>query len=151
MPKGIMLTPDKQEERREEIISVALQLIEKNGFQKTSMREIAILANMGKSSLYDFFKTKDEIVVYAVEKEIEETIKKVHRIIADESSPEQCLRKIMLNHLGVPKQYRTVLMWLNTESDYLEEDYRKRLKTARYAYQNIIKSVIERSEIRRLP
>ena len=143
MPKGIMLTPEQQEERREEIISVALQLIEKNGFQKTSMREIAILANMGKSSLYDFFKTKDEIVVYAVEKEMEETIKKVHKIIADESSPEQCLRKIMLNHLGVPKQYRTVLMWLNTESDYLEEDYRKRLKTARYAYQDIIKSVIE--------
>ena len=143
MPKGIMLTPEQQEERREEIISVAMQLIEKNGFQKTSMREIAILANMGKSSLYDFFKTKDEIVVYAVEKEIEETIKKVHRISADESSPEQCLRKIMLNNLGVPKQYRTVLMWLNTESDFLEEDYRKRLKTARYAYQDIIKSVIK--------
>ena len=32
---------------------------------------------------------------------------------------------------------------LNIESDYLEEDYRKRLKTARYAYQDIIKSVIE--------
>ena len=149
MPKGIMLTPEQQEERREEIISVALQLIEKNGFQKTSMREIAILANMGKSSLYDFFKTKDgkelriTFIKHAVEKEIEETIKKVHRIIADESSPEQCLRKIMLNHLGVPKQYRTVLMWLNIESDYLEEDYRKRLKTARYAYQDIIKSVIE--------
>ncbi|MGO0943841.1 hypothetical protein ACTPD5_22210, partial [Clostridioides difficile] len=45
-------------------------------------------------------KTKDEIFVYAVEKEIEETIKKVHRIIADESSPEQCLRKIMLNPLA---------------------------------------------------
>ena len=73
MPKGIMLTPEQQEERREEIISVAMQLIEKNGFQKTSMRKIAILANMGKSSLYDFFKTKDEIFVYAVEKEIEET------------------------------------------------------------------------------
>ena len=143
MPKGTMLTPEQQKERREEIISFALQLIEKKGFQKTSMREIAILANMGKSSLYDFFKTKDEIVVYAVEKEIEETIKKVHRIITDESSPEQCLRKIMRNHLGVPKQYRTVLMWLNTESDYLEEEYRKRLKTARYAYQDIIKSVIE--------
>ncbi|MDU1321879.1 MAG: TetR/AcrR family transcriptional regulator [Clostridium botulinum] len=143
MPKGIMLTPEQQAERREEIIGVALRLIEKNGFQKTSMREIAVLANMGKSSLYDFFKTKDEIVVYAVEKKIEETIQKVHRIISDESSPEQCLRKIMLNHLGVPKQYRTVLMWLNTESDYLEEEYRKRLKAARYAYQDIIKSVIE--------
>ena len=29
MPKGIILTPEQQEERREEIISVALQLIEK--------------------------------------------------------------------------------------------------------------------------
>ena len=143
MPKGIMLTPEQQAARREEIVGIALRLIAENGFQKTSMREIAVLANMGKSSLYDFFKTKDEIVVYAVEKEIEETIQKVHGIIADESSPEQCLRKIMLNHLGVPKQYRTVLMWLNTESDYLEEAYRKRLKTARYAYQDIIKSVIE--------
>ena len=143
MPKGIVLTPEQQAERREKIVAVALSLMAENGFQKTSMREIAVLANMGKSSLYDFFKTKDEIVVYAVEKEIEETIKKVHRIIADESSPEQCLRKIMLNHLGVPKQYRTVLMWLNTESDYLEEDYRNRLKTARYAYQDIIKSVIK--------
>lgn len=143
MPKGIMLTPEQQAARREEIVGIALRLIAENGFQKTSMREIAVLANMGKSSLYDFFKTKDEIVVYAVEKEIEETIQKVHGIIADESSPEQSLRKIMLNHLGVPKQYRTVLMWLNTESDYLEEEYRKRLKTARYAYQDIIKSVIE--------
>lgn len=143
MPKGIMLTPEQQAARREEIVGIALRLIAENGFQKTSMREIAVLANMGKSSLYDFFKTKDEIVVYAVEKEIEETIQKVHGIIADESSPEQCLRKIMLNHLGVPKQYRTVLMWLNTESDYLEEEYRKRLKVARYAYQDIIKSVIE--------
>ena len=143
MPKGIILTPEQQTARREEIIAVALRLIEENGFPKTSMREIAVSANMGKSSLYDFFKTKDEIVVYAVEKEIEETIQKVQRIIAEESSPEQCLRKIMLNHLGVPKQYRTVLMWLNTESNYLEEEYQKRLKIARYAYQDIIKTVIE--------
>ncbi|MBE5994976.1 MAG: helix-turn-helix transcriptional regulator, partial [Paenibacillaceae bacterium] len=68
MPKGIMLSPQQQEARREEIIGVALRLIAENGFQKTSMREIAVLANMGKSSLYDYFKTKDEIVVYAFEK-----------------------------------------------------------------------------------
>jgi len=146
MPKGIMLTPEQQEARREEIVGVTLRLVAENGFQKTSMREIAVLANMGKSSLYDFFKTKDEIIVYAVEKIIEETIQKFQRIIADEASPEQCLRKIMRNHLEVPKQYRTVLMWVNTESDHLEEEYRKRLKAMRYKYQDIIKSVIENGE-----
>lgn len=143
MPRGILLTPDQQEERREEIVGAALELIAEKGFQKTSMREIAVLANMGKSSLYDFFKTKDEIVVYAVEKKIEETMQTVNKIIADESSPEQRLRKIMQNHLFVPKQYKTVLMWLQTESEYLEQSYRNRLKEARYAYQDKIKSVIE--------
>ncbi len=143
MPRGILLTPDQQEERREEIVGAALELIAEKGFQKTSMREIAVLANMGKSSLYDFFKTKDEIVVYAVEKKIEETMQTVNKIIADESSPEQRLRKIMQNHLFVPKQYKTVLMWLQTESEYLEQSYRNRLKAARYAYQDKIKSVIE--------
>ena len=48
MPKGIMLTPEQQEERREEIISVALQLIEKNGFQKTSMRGNCDFSKHGK-------------------------------------------------------------------------------------------------------
>jgi AcrR family transcriptional regulator len=143
MPKGIMLTPEQQAARREEIVGVALRLIAENGFQKTSMREIAVLANMGKSSLYDFFKTKDEILVYAVEKKTEEIIQKVQGIIADESSPEQRLKKIMLNHIGVPKRYRTALMWLRAESDYLEEEYRKRLQAARYAYQDSVKSVIE--------
>lgn len=68
MPKGIILTPEQQEKRREEIISVALQLIEKNGFQKTSMREIAILANMGKSSLYDFSKRKTRLLYMQLRK-----------------------------------------------------------------------------------
>jgi AcrR family transcriptional regulator len=143
MPKGIILTPEQQAVRREEIVGVALRLIEENGFKKTSMREIASLANMGKSSLYDFFKTKDEIAVYAVEKQIKETTQEARRIVANESSPEQCLRKIMLNHLGVPKQYRTVLMWLNAESEYLEEGYRNRLQATRYAYQDVVQSVIE--------
>lgn len=143
MPKGIMLTPEQQAARREEIVDIALRLMAEKGFQKTSMREIADLAKMGKSSLYDFFKTKDEIAVYAVENKIEETIEQVHKIIADEPSPEQCIRKIMLNQLKVPHRYRTVLMWLNTESEYLEEEYRKRLKSIRYEYHDVIKSVIE--------
>ncbi|MCU1920433.1 TetR/AcrR family transcriptional regulator [Enterococcus faecium] len=68
MPKGIMLTPEQQEERREEIISVALQLIEKNGFQKTSMREIAILANMGKSVCMIFSKRKTRLLYMQLKK-----------------------------------------------------------------------------------
>ncbi len=73
MPKGITLTPEQQAARRSEIVDIALRLIAENGFQKTSMREIADLAKMGKSSLYDFSKQKDEIAVYAMEKNLKKS------------------------------------------------------------------------------
>ncbi|MFN1959647.1 TetR/AcrR family transcriptional regulator [Clostridioides difficile] len=68
MPKGIVLTPEQQAERREKIVAVALSLMAENGFQKTSMREIAVLANMGKSSLYDFLKRKTRLLYMQLRK-----------------------------------------------------------------------------------
>lgn len=143
MPKGVILTSEEQTARREMIVGVALGLVAEKGFQKTSMREIAEQAKMGKSSLYDFFKTKDEIVVYAVEKGIDEMMQRVQEIIREEPLPEQCIRKIMRNQLSIPTAKRTAMLWLNTESSYLEEEYQRRLKAARYAYQDIVKSVID--------
>ena len=61
MPKGIMLTPEQQEERREEIISVAMQLIEKNGFQKTSMRLLQVRRNSFLSPSLDI-----SIMIYQI-------------------------------------------------------------------------------------
>ena len=59
MPKGIMLTPEQQEERREEIISVAMQLIEK--FQKTSMRLLQVRRNSFLSPSLDI-----SIMIYQI-------------------------------------------------------------------------------------
>jgi len=68
MPKGIPLTEAEQIRRRHEIFDASVKLFLKNGFQETSMREIAETAGIGKSTLYDYFKTKDEILVWGVER-----------------------------------------------------------------------------------
>ena len=60
MAKGLTLTKEQILQRQNEIASIALSFFNKKGFQKTSMREIAEAAAMGKSSLYDFFTAKDE-------------------------------------------------------------------------------------------
>ncbi len=144
MPKGVMLTPEQQTQRREEIVAIALRLIDENGFQKTSMREIAVMANMGKSSLYDFFKTKDEIIVYAIEQEVISAAQEIGKIASDESlAPEQRLREIMCRHLDHSRKNQNSLMWLNAEITHLDEEYQKRLHTVRHKYQDIVQYVIE--------
>ena len=143
MPKGMILTPEQQAERRGAIADIALGLFDTRGFQKTSMREIAEAAKMGKSSLYDFFKTKDEIMVYAAERAIASATKTARKITADEASPEQCLRKLMYNHLDFTEKNKGILMWLNAEGAYLDAEYQKRLQAVRYAYRDVVESVIE--------
>ena len=70
MPKGIPLTRNELEQRRREIFDASVHLFLENGFYETSMREVAEAAGIGKSTLYDYFPNKDEIIVYAIENSI---------------------------------------------------------------------------------
>jgi AcrR family transcriptional regulator len=142
MPKGSILTPERQAQRREEIAVIALRLFEEAGFQKTSMREIGKAADMGKSSLYDYFKTKDEIMVYALEQKIMEGTETAKGVIANEPDHELCLRKIMRNHLAFTEKNKSFLIWMNIEGVHLDEEYQKRLQTIRRIYRDVVESVI---------
>lgn len=142
MPKGVMLTPEQQAQRREDIVDIALHLFDEHGFQKTSLREIAFAAKMGKSSLYDFFRTKDEIMVYAAERAILSATESALKIVAAEPLPEQCLHKLMNELLYFAVQNKSIYMWLLTEAAHLDEEYQKRLETVRHTYRDVIQSVI---------
>ena len=46
---------------RELLVDVARQLFAKNGFESTSMNDIALAANKGRRTLYTYFNSKEEI------------------------------------------------------------------------------------------
>lgn len=52
------------------IIKVAQETFRRYGFRKTTMDEIAYAARKGKSSLYYYFKSKEDVFEAVVEKEI---------------------------------------------------------------------------------
>lgn len=50
--------------RREQILRAALELIRKNGYHGTSMREICAKSKVNRASIYDYFKSKSDILIY---------------------------------------------------------------------------------------
>ncbi len=84
MPKGIPLTDEEQQRRRKEIFEASLHLFLEKGFNETSMREIAEAAGVGKSTLYDYYKTKDEILVSYFQSQIERLTSRAAEIIRQE-------------------------------------------------------------------
>lgn len=54
--------------RKAEIISVAQELFETNGFQKTSVDQIVKKAEIAKGTFYYYFKSKDDVMEAVMEK-----------------------------------------------------------------------------------
>ena len=54
---------------REQIIKAARKLIKQYGFKKASMSDIALMVHKSKSSIYYYFKSKEEIFFAIAEKE----------------------------------------------------------------------------------
>ncbi|MFI9247340.1 TetR/AcrR family transcriptional regulator [Streptomyces sp. NPDC053086] len=77
---GVTMDGTKQQRRgntRQRIQDVALELFAEQGYEKTSLREIAERLDVTKAALYYHFKTKEEIIVSLFEdltKPIEELI-----------------------------------------------------------------------------
>src|SRR4051812_38891158 len=106
MPKGVPLTSAEQSQRRREIFDAAVHLFLEQGFQETSMRAIAAAAGMGKSSLYDYFKTKDEILVFVIEQETIILTKQAQAIASRDIPPELRLQQIMEIHAAFMQENR---------------------------------------------
>jgi len=143
MPKGIPLTPEEQSQRRLEIVGMAMNIFKEKGFQGTAMREIAEAVGMGKSSLYESFKTKDEILVFALEEEVWQLIEQSQVIAGLALPPDVRLKQMMRIYLNFMQTNNTLFLWLSAEVQGLNAASRKRLQEKRYAYQDLVRSIIE--------
>lgn len=81
-----------KEEVKEAIITVARHIFSRFGFRKTTMDEIAMASRKGKSSIYYYFTSKEEIFQAVVEKEAELLNAELINAIAEVEDPREKLK-----------------------------------------------------------
>jgi AcrR family transcriptional regulator len=143
MPKGIPLTQAELEQRRQEIAKTAVPLFIEQGFNETSMRQIAQAVGMGKSTLYDYFDSKDDIIVFVVQEHITLLMQRANAIIAEEGSAAEHLRKILEMQLAFSLENKAFYMRVMFEAQRLKVESQQRIQTYRYQFQDLIKALIE--------
>jgi AcrR family transcriptional regulator len=143
MPKGTPLTEEKQENRRHEIFHKVVNVFLKKGFQETSMREIAEAAGLGKSTLYDYFKTKDDILVYYFEDQLSDLTEAAQKITMQNKSADKRLREVVKMHLEFLQANKSLFMKLSMEAQRLKPDSQKPIQVKRHTYQDLIRALID--------
>jgi AcrR family transcriptional regulator len=143
MPKGIPLTEEEQARRRHEIFHQVVNVFVKKGFHETPMHEIAQVAGLGKSTLYDYFKTKDEILIYFFEDQLNDLTNEAQKIALQNLSADKRLRQVMEKYLESLQANKNLFLKLMQEAQRLKPDGQKQVQEKRYAYQDLVRALIE--------
>jgi AcrR family transcriptional regulator len=143
MPKGTPLTPQDVDSRRRAIFEAAAQLFLAKGFAGSSMREIAAAAGVGKSTLYDYYQTKDDILLFVVETTSGEVTQEAQAIAALPLPPDERLRRIIAMELDYLQANRNLLGRLGSDVQSLGPAGQARLQALRYAYQDTVRRVVQ--------
>jgi AcrR family transcriptional regulator len=143
MPKGIPLTEEEVAKRRHEIFHQVVRVFLKRGFQETSMRELADSAGMGKSTLYDYFRTKDDILIYFFEDQLNDLTEAAQKVALQNSPADFRLRQVMKVHLEFLQANKSLFMKLTIEAQRLKLESQIQIQKKRHAYQDLIRGLIE--------
>ena len=97
-----------QAEKRNKIVNIAYGLFIKKGLEKTSIRDIANLADVNVNTLYYYFRTKAEIVICCVEYGLEKISKDIFETINFGGTKQNGDLKALLNY---SLKYKEELCW----------------------------------------
>lgn len=114
---------------RENIINAATKVFSQYGFKKTSMDDIARALRMGKSSIYYYFKGKEEIFQAVVDREADLLRLKVKEILESKLPVTEKLRSYVKMRMDLIKQlsnYMEILKNDDLMNLELTEKFRKK-------------------------
>ena len=89
---------------RQKLVDVARQLLAKNGFENTTMNDIAISSGKGRRTLYTYFKSKEEVYYAVIESELERLSDKLDEVAAKKIRPQEKIIELIYTHLSMIKE-----------------------------------------------
>ncbi len=107
-----------KEDRKEGIVETARDLFARFGFKKTTVDEIAKALHMGKSTIYYYFETKEDIFKAVIEREGKFLAMKIKKAVEKATSPVEKLQIFILTRMQCLRQLANFYNVLKDE--YLE-------------------------------
>jgi AcrR family transcriptional regulator len=89
----------KKDQNREIILKIAREIFSKYGFKKTTLDDIANAVRKGKSSLYYYFKSKEDLFQAVIMKEVDILAHELEIVINRNTDPVDKLRDYILTKL----------------------------------------------------
>jgi AcrR family transcriptional regulator len=130
------------EARRAEIVEVAAQLFDREGYGGTNIQTIAAAAGLHKSTMYHYFRSKTELLVQIHNDFMELLFDQLNTVPRDEVPPDERLRSVVEHILGLMKTRRPYVRTFFEHYRELPSEERKAVGTKRRRYERAVIEMI---------
>jgi AcrR family transcriptional regulator len=128
---------------RQEILRMAARLFQQQGYDATSMNDVATALKVSKAGLYHHFQSKDEILFELMNHALNITQERVVDRVRASADPEERLRMLIRLHVEVILSVRdreiTVLLH---ENHPLPPSLRKRVNARKKEYVHFVEKLV---------
>ncbi|WP_088623335.1 TetR/AcrR family transcriptional regulator [Oceanicola sp. 22II-s10i] len=129
--------------RRDEIVRIAQDLFARNGFDGTSIRDIADAAGLTKPALYYHFTDKEALYEQVLVDRMSRLIVSVEAAMAEVEGPLERVRAYLRTHSSRMDKDRDA--WLMSRQSFLsisDEDRRQKVTELRDRFEHILRDEI---------
>ena len=84
-----------KQEKKQEILKAAMRVFAHNGVVNTKMTDIAVAAGIGKGTIYEYFRSKEDIFAEAYSHIFMDTENRISEVLESPIPPEEKLREFM--------------------------------------------------------
>lgn len=99
-------------QRKTEIALVALDLFAEHGFEATSISQVAQAAGIGKGTIYEYFESKDDLIVSSIQAWFDTMGQDSDEIFAIENAEERLRRYVHVMMQGFVTDDRTAKLMI---------------------------------------
>lgn len=133
----------KNIERAKYIEGVIAGLFAKKGYKAVSMREIARTLEVRPSTLYHYFKSKEDILFKLMETAMEESLRGLRSLREADMNPKEKLIRMLEFYASYYLEHSDRLTLLVNEISSLGSDLKKRLIDKEKEFVNLFRSLLE--------
>jgi AcrR family transcriptional regulator len=128
---------------RQEILRTAARLFQQQGYDGTSMNDVAAALKLSKGGLYHHFQSKDEILFDLMSHAMDITEERVLNPVRAIHDPEERLRALIRRHIAIvlSERDREITVMLH-ENHPLSPALRKRINGRKKDYIHFLENLI---------
>jgi AcrR family transcriptional regulator len=128
---------------KDKIYDEAVKIFAKDGFEKTTVDNIAAKSKLAKGTIYYYFKSKDDIFLEMIDNGISKFNKAIEEKLKDLKNPKDKMENLLEVQLDYYEKYKDFYKVLFSEFWRLEPKWKKQIDKIREGYFSMIKRIIE--------